>query len=282
MPKRGRMTDAERQFIRDNMGIFSTEEMAKRLNRTKPSIERWMNETKDLTTPVEIKFVAESNSRSIKDSRAWQLLKAEFSAEEIAYFMERWEELVEQFREDVVPSEKAQLMMVIKLEILISRTMQDIQNARVISEHLTAEMEDFFHEHGRDKRQWDEDVKSLFYDLEDRLNKARLAITAKTKELDQPQGRHESLMKALKATREQRISKIESKGSFLDLIKRLQIEGEREKEGRAMELMRVAAEKETKRLGSVHTYLDGVSDQPLLNADTLEMIDVGKENDEVP
>lgn len=276
MPKRGRVSGSERKFIEDNIGLFSPEEMALRLDRKPEAIRSWIEEF-GLGMPSEIKVLSETHSRSIKDSRAWQLLKDELSPEEIAYFVERWEELNEQFREDVVPSEKAQLMMVIKLEIIISRIMKDIQRARVAEEKYSDEISNFLSKNGRDKRQWEDEYKTIFNELEDGINKSRSIITAKSRELDGPQGRHESLMKALKATREQRISKIESKASFLDLIKRLQIEEEREREGRAMELMRYAAEKETRRLGSLHTYADGTADQPLLNADTIEMLETPHE-----
>lgn len=272
MPKRGRVSQEEMDFVRDNRGVYSPEELASRLDRKVETIRSWI-EGFDKDSLPQPEVTVPQDGADIRTSRAWQLLKAEFSTDEIGYFMERWGELYEQFREDVAASEKGQLMMAIKQEILIHRILAVQQSAREAVSRLTRQKEEFLQLNGPLRKQWGEDEKAQFEDISIRLTEAVAAVGARTRDLEGHQARHESLMKSLKATREQRISKIESRASFLDLIKRLQVEEEREREGRAMELMRVASEKETRRLGSVHEYADGSSDQPLLNAETVTMLE---------
>jgi hypothetical protein len=59
----------------------------------------------------------------------------------------------------------------------------------------------------------------------------------------------------------------------LGLIKKLQQREVQEHEGRQMELMRMATDKEYDRLGSLHEYEDGAWDRPILSPETVEMDD---------
>lgn len=77
-------------------------------------------------------------------------------------------------------------------------------------------------------------------------------------------------MRELKATRDQRISRIDAAGgSLLDIFKALQHEDAQARTGRTMNLMSMAMDKEKNRLSELHKYADGGLDQPLLTPENV-------------
>ncbi len=95
-----------------------------------------------------------------------------------------------------------------------------------------------------------------------------------TKEYTDLESNHQTIMKALKGTRDQRITKLEgSKVSFVGLLKTLQEEEARNQEGLTAVLMDEATNKEFKRLAKPHKYMDGNEDQPILSADTIDFLE---------
>ena len=79
-----------------------------------------------------------------------------------------------------------------------------------------------------------------------------------------------ALRKDLKATREQRIKRIEDgKSSWIGLIRMLEDEEIREKEGREMEIMAMAVDKNRKLISEYHNYADDTVDSPLLTPETV-------------
>jgi hypothetical protein len=79
------------------------------------------------------------------------------------------------------------------------------------------------------------------------------------------------MYKDLKATREQRIEKLESnKQTLASLVNQILKDPEfYEQEGKALEKMRLAVLKERERLSDYHTYGDGSIDKPLLTPETI-------------
>ena len=77
---------------------------------------------------------------------------------------------------------------------------------------------------------------------------------------------------ALKATREQRYANIENKKSTMaELIENiLRNPTFFEEQGKQMEKMRLAMQKERERLSDYHTYDDKVIDRPFLTPETIE------------
>lgn len=262
--KRGRLNRTEEKFIQENSHL-PVSEIARRLNRSADTVGKILGGL----TPD--KKLQDGFRRELRNSEAWALLKSEFTPDELRYFEERWTGFFEQFREDVAASEQQQIMMAIKFEILISRIMKDQQRARKDIEDFAQQQKDFYRAHGIIQGDWEEEQRNEIREIEAQLTAARAGMEARSKELVAYETKHEKLMEDLKATRSQRVSRIESgKESFIGLIKRLQEEESlRETEGQAMLIMQAAAQQEAKRLAELHTYADGVVDQPLLNADTV-------------
>ena len=115
----------------------------------------------------------------------------------------------------------------------------------------------------------DQDREYLI-NLERQVAIYRAAIEALSKDYKDLQGKKSGMLKDLKATREQRIKRLEdSKQTFTGWIKNvLQNAAFREELSINMEKLRLAVDKESARLAGYHKYDDGVIDQPLLTPET--------------
>jgi hypothetical protein len=80
------------------------------------------------------------------------------------------------------------------------------------------------------------------------------------------------MLKDLKATREQRVKRLEdSKQTFIGWVRNLMTNPEARREiGTSMEKMRLAMIKEGERLSEYHKYEDGSIDQPFLTPDSVK------------
>ena len=80
------------------------------------------------------------------------------------------------------------------------------------------------------------------------------------------------MLKDLKATREQRIKRLEdSKQTFIGWVTDLMVSPEKRHElGIEMEKMRLAMDKERETLSEWHQYEDKVIDQPFLTPDSVK------------
>ena len=106
--------------------------------------------------------------------------------------------------------------------------------------------------------------------LETQLSFARNSIANYTNEFTKLLNEQQKISKDLKATREQRIKRIEDgKSSWTGLIRMLEDETIREKEGREMEILSLATERLKLKLTDYHQYQDGVVDQPFLTPESL-------------
>ena len=86
------------------------------------------------------------------------------------------------------------------------------------------------------------------------------------------QTKKNSMLKEMKATREQRVKRLEdSKQSFTSWLAHLMSNPEIARAyGMEMEKMRLAMGKEKERLSQFHKYQDEIVDQPFLTPDTVE------------
>ena len=273
MAKKGRMSREERVFIVEQAGKLPAEEIAKKIDRTPEMVDEFIREhvgnvTK--ATPAELEL-----RKDLRNSAEWTELHRQFTTGELRYFEERYTTWLSQFKEDVLPSEETQIFLLLKNEILMNRNLADKQRATTDMARMQQMLDDIYAQFP-DGTELDDASKQLALDLNEQLSACRAAMSVKTTEFIKLQEKHNELMKQLKATRDQRLKRIESsKESFIEIIKELMSEEKRLAEGEQMELMRLAAQKEQGRMAELHTYADGAVDRPFLNADT-----VGAETDE--
>ena len=114
--------------------------------------------------------------------------------------------------------------------------------------------------------------KDYIYNLERQIAVSRAAQESLTREYKDLQTKKASMLKDLKATREQRIKRLEdSKQTFIGWVRNLMSNPDTRRElGIEMEKMRLAMKEEERRLSNYHQYEDGGVDQPFLTPDTVK------------
>ena len=264
--KRGKLSIDEENYIRENVSDLSIEQIAEAINRTVKPVERYIIENNlGVSTLTE---QANNNTLLIKlhSKTFWQEIERQFdeTTGELEYFENTWIGLVKQFREDVLPAEELQIKQFITIDILINRSMKERKRHIQETERLQREVEQEY--------KLPEDVRDIakLANLETQLSFARNSIANYTNEYTKLLNEQQKISKDLKATREQRIKRIEDgKSSWVGLIRMLEDEEIREKEGREMEIMNMATQKTKTELRELFTYADDNVDNPLLNCDTM-------------
>ena len=264
--KRGQLALDEEQFIRDNFNKISTLEIAEALNRSEAPILRYINENQ-LIVPDDEKNEHQTLKRKLHSKTFWQEIIRQFDEDtgELKYFEETWIGLIKQFREDVLPAEELQIKQFITIDILINRSMKERKRHIAETEKLQRQV-DLQYEKAESER----DIPRLA-NLETQLSFARNSISSYTNEYTKLLNEQHKLSKDLKATREQRIKRIEDgKSSWVGLIRMLEDEELRDKEGKEMEILSMATDRYRAELEDYHTYEDKVLDKPFLTPDSIE------------
>jgi hypothetical protein len=263
--KRGQLSLDEEKFIRDNFGSLSIEAIAAHLNRGTAPVQRYINENRLIPA-------SEQNDHAVLLQKLhtktfWSEINRQFDSEsgELQYFEDTWIGLIKQFREDVLPAEELQIKQFITIDILINRSMKE--RKRHIAE--TDKLQRFV-DAEYDKPEDQRDIPKLA-NLETQLSFARNSIANYTNEYTKLLNEQQKISKDLKATREQRIKRIEDgKSSWVGLIRMLEDEELREKEGREMEILNMSVQNTKNKLNSYHQYADGTLDKPFLTPESVE------------
>ena len=266
--KRGQLSLDEEKFIRDNIESLSVEQIADSLNRNVDPINRYIDEQQLYS--INDKSENEILKRKLRSKTFWNEIVRQFddTTGELEYFEDTWVGLIKQFREDVLPAEELQIKQFITIDILINRSMKE--RKRHISEtEKLQKLVDKEYEKPEDQR----DIPRLA-NLETQLSFARNSIASYTNEYTKLLNEQQKISKDLKATREQRIKRIEDgKSSWVGLIRMLEDEQIREKEGREMEILAMATDKAKQTLHAYHQYADNKVDRPILSSAALESND---------
>ena len=269
MPKkRGQLALDEEKFIRDNINLLTVEQIANALNRNIDPINRYIDENQ--LYALNDKSENDLLKRKLHSKTFWNEIVRQFdeNSGELEYFENTWIGLIKQFREDVLPAEELQIKQFITIDILINRSMKERKRHIAETEKLQ-KLVDKEYEKTEDQR----DIPRLA-NLETQLSFARNSIASYTNEFTKLLNEQQKISKDLKATREQRIKRIEDgKSSWVGLIRMLEDEELREKEGREMEILSMATDKYKQALYSYHEYQDGKVDKPFLNNESVSIDD---------
>lgn len=274
--KRGRLSHEEMNYIRENVKELGAFEVGKKLNRSQNLVEDFAKSEgiifEDESTD-DIQVIQAALNKELRNSLEWEALKQEFTEQECDYFGHRFGKLMAQFKEDVLATEETQIFQLIKFEILMQRNLKGAKRAAGDIRRMENELTKIFAEY--ENIDMPDNTRNLVLNIENQLLSARSAQNSKSTEFVKLQEKHSALLKELKATRDQRISKIEnSSKDILGLLKAMQDGKFRASEGRQQALVNLAVDKESKRLGEYHQYEDGVVDRPILTCDT-----VGEQDD---
>lgn len=261
--KRGQLSLEEEKFIKDNISSSSIAEIAINLNRTEAPIKRFIEENGLFESP-ENKIAHESLRLKLRGKNFYQEIKAQFEESELQSFEETWIGLILQFKEDVMPSEELQIKQYITLDVLLNRSMKE-RKRHVENVEKLQSLVDKEYLKPEDSR----DAPKLM-NLETQLAYARSSMANYTNEYTKLLAEHQKIGKDLKATREQRIKRIEDgKSSWTGLIRMLEESDIREKQGREMEILKLASDKAQSSLMDYHQYADGTVDRPFLTPESV-------------
>jgi len=275
--KRGALSNQERYYIEQNCQTLSLQTMCEVLNRSKDPVRRYIKD-KGLIHVEKRADAAGEDLGLRKKLRAkfyWGEVLHQFTDEEIVLFENMWVALMKQLKEDVLASEELQIKQLITTEILMDRSMRN---------RMTA-----IRDIGRFQKKLDQEYEKepevqdfqLISNIESQKGLAIAAQTAHSTEHQKLAGDLKSLRNELKTSRAERIKKIEdSKTSWVGLIKALEDEDLREREGYELGLFKKAAEKTKKKYTELHPYIDGTVDSPLLLPETIESEDIDEEYNE--
>lgn len=259
--RKGRISKDEGRTISRLIDSLTVEDIAQQLNRSVSSVEDYIKrEFKVGLSNLEIA------AYSLEDRPYWVELEAQFTHDELELFKYHWSRIISQFKDDVFPTEELQVVDVIKLELLMNRCLKgNKENIEQINtyDHMIQD------ERARDKDQQDYDY---IINLERQVASLRASQESLNRDYRELQAKKSAMLKEMKGTREQRIKRLEdSKQSFTSWVAALMQDPERMKNyGIEMEKMRLAMNKEQKRLASFHKYEDGTVDQPFLTPDTVK------------
>jgi len=241
----------------------SVEKIGEYLRRTPATVKKWLIDMELLATESR----AQDLERIIKILHTkpyWDEIAQQFNVEEVQYFEKVWASLLLQFREDVTTSEEMEIKQYVTLDILINRCMKDRRKHIEDIERLEGLLAQEYL-----KKDTDRNI-DLLTNLESQVSFARNSISTYTTEYAKLLDKQQTIVKSLKAARDQRIRRIEdSKTSFSGWLKALEDEDTRERIGHSMALMSLAAKKAKEDMGEWHIYINKKADQPLLTPDNV-------------
>lgn len=264
--KRGQLSLDEERYIRDNFKAQTVDEIAAALNRTAAPIKKYITENNLLALDEIDESELEHLKHRLHKKTFWHEIVRQFDKEsgELQYFESTWVNLIKQFREDVLPAEELQIKQFITIDILINRSMKERKRHIAETEKLQVQVDKEY-----DKSEEDRDIPKLA-NLETQLSFARNSIASYTNEYTKLLSEQQKISKDLKATREQRIKRIEDgKSSWTGLLRMLEDEEIREIEGRQMEILSMSTDKNKEDLMAYHKYNDKSVDIPFLTPEAI-------------
>jgi hypothetical protein len=259
--KRGKLSNGEMKYIRENCFDLSIEEIANHLNRSIHPIKKYIDKqnlkARDLTDDEHL-------LSTLKTRYYYKELEKQMNDAEIIFFEHNWIDFFKQFNEDVTHTEEMQILEVIRTEVLINRSMEDrqeiMENIETLNQLIDEEM-------AKDKDQQDMQALAMF---QTQLGAMIGSKSSYINEHEKLLTKKERYLKDLKGTREQRKRVADdAKTNFSMWMRELDKLENKEKEGFDMEVQSIAADKARERLSDFHEYEDGEVDQPLLNTDTV-------------
>lgn len=276
--KKGRISKKEQEQI---LGLAhqdeTVESIARMVNRTPEAVEKILDKHLPEHKRSELARVEDAQAyinNAIENdwerTEEFKQIKAQLTTEELRFFKERYQRTLQQFEGEVTAMENSQICQLIRHEILMNRDMMERRRAREDLEEAIHKKETFLAALSPNPMQWEQEEKSYLEELAKDIARLEKAESGRSASYFEAQKHHENLSKLLKATRDQRLERIENDTkNFMDIIKKFDSKQAREIEGRRMELERLAGLNAYKELSAAHEYEDGSVDIPILNADTI-------------
>jgi hypothetical protein len=269
MPRKtGRISKLELQYIKDNAFQKNFQQLAAELDRDPATIRDYIEKEMNVKTTLAAgarPIIAKGGSA--REEHFWPTISMQFTEDELAMFEYYWENINSQFGHDILPTEKLQVVDVIRYEILMSRNLKQAHDFTKTMSNLSYQLEQ---EKQADFANQD---RNLIINIETQITAASVSQIQLTKEVRELQEKKEKILTSLRATRGDRIKHIENKKeNFFTWLEQIIDNPDKRREmGIAMEKMRLAVIDEQIRLSAYHKYINGEIDRPLLTCETVEI-----------
>lgn len=267
--KKGRISKEDEGIIKDHLHL-DLEALGEKVSRDPASVAEFIKRkvaSGDFPSPAWLDEGGEDTAHYNLISRPyWPELKQQFTDTELELFKYHWVRVVGQFNNEVSPTEEIQVVDLIKMDILMNRSLktnkESLEQIRVLEGLIAAERQ-------RDADQVDSDE---VFNMERQVAALKASQESLNKDYRELQTKKNSMLKDMKATRDQIRKRLEdSKSNFTSWMTYLMANPEKAAEyGREMEMMKVAMNKELGRLAEPHEYTDGMVDQPFLTPSTVK------------
>ena len=212
--KKGRISKDEENLIKENIHL-GLDRIATELDRDPDSVLGFIKKKVAqgvFDTPLWLsdEFSSEEQAHFDLQFRPyWIELQQQFTEEELKLFQYHWARIISQFKDDVIPTEELQVVDLIKLELLMNRSLKhnkdNIEQIAALEALILAERQ-------VDPDQQDRDV---LFNMERQVASLKASQESLNKDYRELQTKKNSMLKEMKATREQRVKRLEdSKTSF--------------------------------------------------------------------
>lgn len=277
MPRKtGRISKIDKQYIKDNAFQKNFQQIADELDRDPHTVRDYIE--KELNVKTTLATGAKpiiSKGHSVRQEEFWPSIQQQFTEDELSMFEYYWEQINSQFNHDILPTEKLQVIDVIRYEILMARNLKQTHD-------FTKSLSNFQYQLQQEKsKEFVEQDRDFIIKLETQITALGVSQVQLTKEVRELQQKKDALLTSLRATRGDRIKRIEDKKeNFFSWLEKLIEDPDRRREmGIAMEKMRLSIIDEEIRLSAYHKYINGEIDKPLLCDRTIQESEI-EENEE--
>lgn len=267
MLKKGPLEKNEQEYIIAHSRDKSVVEISKDLSRQTSTIRRYIK-LNSLPTTIEDRQSDTLTRGDIKDilrqKSFYTQIKKQLSHDELNYFEEIWVDALQQFEMDIKPTEELQLKRLLLLDIQADRIniLKKQHSEDLIKKQMLLNVE-------LEKTTQDRDREAISV-LQAEIAAIRSSIQSFGREVTGIISETKHIQKDLKATRDQRSDTInDSKQNFVSWLKIIQDTKYRRVVNKEMNILKLATEKASDKLGEYIEYADGQVERQLLNEDTV-------------
>lgn len=272
--KKGILNSNEKSFILANLHRLNDEEIGEAINR-RPGLIAKVRKKYQIAQDVVVDPSSLTKSATtlekftdlifqLRTRHYWPKIQAKLLPGEEKQFENEWAALMDQFAEtDIKYTDELMvndlIMAGIRLDRNITRQRKILIEVKRLEKFLELEYrKESEFQNSVDIAQWKTQLTALYVALES-LEKSHSEL----------QKRRDVLFRGLKTTRDQRFKSLqeESKKDFFAFFEQFNVKEVREREGRLLELNRLAAQKVKQQYSEPIQYADGTVDLPLLTSE---------------
>lgn len=269
--KVGNLSEAERRYIIDYHKKISIEQIAEELNRTPELIKRHLMQKGLYVEKTTDEIEQENRLKMVLYNLAyWPTIINSYDDEEITLYEENWLSIVKQLNEDVTYTEHLYIqdwiILILERHRILTQKKVQMQEMR----ELKLKIKELETSDNPEDLQMASGLKNAMAMMEG-------AKDVHVSNLEKLQKEIKYISAKVKTDRENRRQVETSADTYWGYVALLEDEKYRGDESYKAEIGRIAREKATGDLMELTNYEDGTVDYPLLNADTMDMIDKGPE-----